>query len=256
MSSELDWLHAVRLAEVSRLKDYFPESADTSVLELGSGTGYMLKHFRERYANTFGIEVVGSAYEFQDQNIKIYDGKNIPFKDSSFDLVFSSHVLEHIEDSQFTNDELARVLKPGGLAIHVMPSPTWRFLTSIFHPFAILRILGSFLGDKKSRKNIILKQRHQSLFSKIKYTFWSPRHGTRGNALTELYYFRKQRWINEFDESALNVSEAFGSGIVYWGHDAFRLSLSIEKRKALAKFIGSSSNIFILRKPKGCSDVE
>jgi len=41
--------------------------------------------------------------------------------DASFDIVIASHVLEHIVDERAAVDELARVLKPGGRAIVMVP---------------------------------------------------------------------------------------------------------------------------------------
>ena len=47
------------------------------------------------------------------------------FDDSSFDLVLSNHVLEHVPDDQQAVSELARVLIPGGTAIITIPGD-WR----------------------------------------------------------------------------------------------------------------------------------
>lgn len=42
-------------------------------------------------------------------------------RDSSFDLVVASHVLEHIADEELAMREIARVLRPGGVAILPVP---------------------------------------------------------------------------------------------------------------------------------------
>jgi len=46
---------------------------------------------------------------------------NLPFEDSSFDMVFCNHVLEHIEDDNKAMKELYRVLKPKGMGIFQVP---------------------------------------------------------------------------------------------------------------------------------------
>lgn len=46
---------------------------------------------------------------------------NLPFEENSFDVVFSNHVLEHIEDDKKAMSELFRVLKPGGMGIFQIP---------------------------------------------------------------------------------------------------------------------------------------
>ncbi len=49
------------------------------------------------------------------------DIKGTTFPDSSFDIIFCSHVLEHIEDDQKAMRELLRILKPDGFAILLVP---------------------------------------------------------------------------------------------------------------------------------------
>ncbi len=46
----------------------------------------------------------------------VTDGKALPFADASFDAVLSEAVLEHVRDPVAYTQEVARVLKPGGLA--------------------------------------------------------------------------------------------------------------------------------------------
>jgi predicted SAM-dependent methyltransferase len=46
---------------------------------------------------------------------------DLPFEESSFDVVFCNHVLEHITDDKKAMSELFRVLKPGGMGIFQIP---------------------------------------------------------------------------------------------------------------------------------------
>jgi len=45
----------------------------------------------------------------------------LPFRDASFDAVLCSHVLEHVEDDRTAMAELARVLRPGGWLVVLVP---------------------------------------------------------------------------------------------------------------------------------------
>lgn len=49
------------------------------------------------------------------------DMTNITFPDNSFDVVISSHVLEHIEDDIRAMHELLRVQKSNGWSVHLVP---------------------------------------------------------------------------------------------------------------------------------------
>jgi ubiquinone/menaquinone biosynthesis C-methylase UbiE len=60
-----------------------------------------------------------------------FDGRNAPFHDASFDIVFSSNVLEHVPDLVHMHSEIQRVLTPNGYAVHVLPTHSWRLWTTL-----------------------------------------------------------------------------------------------------------------------------
>ena len=68
-----------------------------------------------------------SDYKQNYSRVITYDGKKIPFSDSTFDLIFSSHVLEHVKDVEKFQYEISRVLKKNGFALHLMPTGSWKF---------------------------------------------------------------------------------------------------------------------------------
>ena len=223
---DLEWLHFIRDSELNSALEYFGSDPNIRILEIGSGTGYMLDRIGEKYDKPLGLEVDGSAYEFNDGRIKLYDGCTIPFSDHEFDVVFSSHVLEHVEGIEEFIEETARVLKPGGLSIHIMPTPTWRIMTSLMHYFA----------NKRAKSDL------------IKFVLYAPLHGLEGNVLTENYYFSKTRWNELFNASSLTLKSSVGLGFVYWGRDIFRFYWPLGVRKFLASLIGSSSNVYVMSK--------
>jgi SAM-dependent methyltransferase len=49
------------------------------------------------------------------------DITDIHYPDNSFDVIYCSHVLEHVTDDRKAMRELARVLKPGGWALIAVP---------------------------------------------------------------------------------------------------------------------------------------
>jgi SAM-dependent methyltransferase len=67
----------------------------------------------------------GSSYRTADMSDPTADLKmdicHIEFPDNSFDVIFCSHVLEHVQDDQKAMREFSRTLKPGGWAIIMVP---------------------------------------------------------------------------------------------------------------------------------------
>lgn len=76
-----------------------------------------LEQALRRYANLRYTTVD----RFNPQADRRADLTALPFRTAAFDLVLCSHVLEHIPDDARAMAELARVLKPGGSAIVLVP---------------------------------------------------------------------------------------------------------------------------------------
>lgn len=64
----------------------------------------------------------GEGYidEYPANTINV-DITNIQFEDNSFDVIYSSHVLEHVPDDVAAMKEFHRILKPGGWAMLQVP---------------------------------------------------------------------------------------------------------------------------------------
>lgn len=58
-----------------------------------------------------------------------YDGKTLPIKSNSIDLVVSYEVLEHVHNESDSLQELYRVLKQGGEILVSVPNKWWLFET-------------------------------------------------------------------------------------------------------------------------------
>jgi ubiquinone/menaquinone biosynthesis C-methylase UbiE len=84
------------------------------VLEVGCGTGAVLEQLAARNVGCrlTGIEIGTERSQAQSgKNLQIhsYDGETIPCDDKSFDLVYATHVLEHVTDERGFLCELRRV---------------------------------------------------------------------------------------------------------------------------------------------------
>jgi SAM-dependent methyltransferase len=75
-----------------------------------------------------------NSADLHDSNVDCrVDLRELPFDAGSFDVVFASHVLEHIKDDDLALSEIRRVLRPGGFA--VLPVPVVN-VTTVEYPEA------------------------------------------------------------------------------------------------------------------------
>ena len=87
-----------------------------TVLEVGCGDGAVLAELGRRGLGPelVGVEVSASAAELagrrrEIRRVETFDGDRLPFADGSFEFVFASHVLEHVEDPLGLLREMRRV---------------------------------------------------------------------------------------------------------------------------------------------------
>lgn len=96
------------------------KSRHLSVLDVGCGTGASHKLFTRGAAQVdwFGVDIIDSpevhARTQSEARLVSYDGRHLPFADSSFDAVYSNQVFEHVRHPETLLGEIHRVLRPGG----------------------------------------------------------------------------------------------------------------------------------------------
>ena len=74
--------------------------------------------FTSKDVEYHSVDLNPGLYTDPDEIIDIQD---IPYGNDYFDLILCSHVLEHVPDDMKALNELYRVLKPGGLALILIP---------------------------------------------------------------------------------------------------------------------------------------
>lgn len=173
----------IRRVEWDAIKEYIP--AKSKFLDVGCGAGYaMLKASDELNCESYGIDPEPGAHgvgRYKDKNlnlniIKAYS-ENLPFPDNTFDVVYSSHVLEHVNDEGKSLKEMKRVLNPNGTLIIGMPTAamawiglfsSWlftthqRFVNIVLKPFPFIKT------GNTAFVNLFIPESHSSNRAKTK----------------------------------------------------------------------------------------
>ncbi|MEM8961390.1 MAG: methyltransferase domain-containing protein [Acidobacteriota bacterium] len=79
-----------------------------------------LEIFGERFAESPQIQYITADLHFWNVDLRL-DIERLPFADRSFDVVYCSHVLEHVDDDRVAMAHLRRILRPDGWAIVMVP---------------------------------------------------------------------------------------------------------------------------------------
>ncbi len=108
--------------------------ADT-VLDFGAGRGALLfedkvdcrrqlSNFQGRCRHLDGCDIDPAVLSnpFLDDAKVIRTDERLPYPDNRFDIVIARWVFEHVENSDFTAQELLRVVKPGGIIAATTPN--------------------------------------------------------------------------------------------------------------------------------------
>ena len=85
------------------------------------------------------------------------DVRDLPFRDASFEAIYSMGTIEHFDETERAVEEMARVLKPGGRAIVGVPNRYDPFLRPLLA--TVLQAVGLYAyGYEKSYSRRALKQ--------------------------------------------------------------------------------------------------
>jgi SAM-dependent methyltransferase len=245
-------LEELRLVELTAIRDWF--TPNIRVLEIGGGSGFQAKVISSWGAQVMSIDLAErSPSESPYFPVRGYDGTHIPADVESFDLIFSSNVLEHVKNLPPLFSEMHRVLKPQGLAIHLLPTPAWRFWTSVTHYGNLLKLIGGARGNGSSinATGVSLDQSAQgskrSWVQKLSRKMFAGPHGEYPNAASDLYYFSEGRWLKTFSENGLAVQQVLSTNLYYSGY-ALCPNLSMEMRRILSRYLGAACRVYIMTK--------
>ncbi len=158
----------------------FAKVKGKKVLEIGCGVGTDLAQFAKHGAIVTGVDLTEAAIALAKKRFKVTglkgsfqtaDAENLPFRDETFDVVYSFGVIHHTPNTQRAVDEIRRVLKPGGRAFIML------YHTRSFEYFTLV-----------ARKAINPERWAWSLQDAINYeTEMNRKKGGPSNPLTKTY---------------------------------------------------------------------
>lgn len=195
------WWRAIELAVL--IRHGLPQGRG---LDLGCGDGKLMRILLD--AAGARPRLVGTdidALETRDATASgIYEqvhtapGERLPESDASFDFVISNSVLEHIQALEPVIEEVARILRPGGVFVFTVPAAG-------FHDC----LAGPLWGDRhRYLRKIDRRCAHYRYWNEAQWRACLARHGLDIScALAYLTRAEVQRWetLSRFTAGALDV---------------------------------------------------
>ncbi|RXK50517.1 methyltransferase domain-containing protein [Halorientalis pallida] len=121
------WNEEMRTAAI----DLLDIERDDRVLDIGCGTGFATEGLLDRVDTVYGLDQsphqLEKAYEKFGKrdgpvNFHLGDAERLPFRENSFDVVWSSGSIEYWPNPVDALEECRRVAKPGGQVLIVGPN--------------------------------------------------------------------------------------------------------------------------------------
>ncbi|MEU4289144.1 class I SAM-dependent methyltransferase [Kribbella sp. NPDC026596] len=110
--------------DVRRIREFVPSGR---ILEVGCGYGYFLQCALDAGYDAYGIDLSPAAVKWASTRHpgRVFCGllQEVPeIQDQKYDVIFGSHLIEHLtEPSEFLR-QASRLLRPGGLVVMVTPN--------------------------------------------------------------------------------------------------------------------------------------
>lgn len=103
-----------------------PYARGRDVLEVGCGTGLVLRRLAEHARRAVGVDLSpGMLARAKARGLDVHEGSAtaLPFADASFDVAVSFKTLPHVPDLALALGEMARVVRPGGVLVAELYNP-------------------------------------------------------------------------------------------------------------------------------------
>jgi SAM-dependent methyltransferase len=109
-------------AEAEYLKELETAGRPRKLLDVGCATGDFPRFMIARGWDVEGVEVSAAAEQIKDFRVYTNEFQDIPLDQPTYDAVTAWAVLEHVHNPMVYFQKAARVLKPGGLFVFLVPN--------------------------------------------------------------------------------------------------------------------------------------
>jgi ubiquinone/menaquinone biosynthesis C-methylase UbiE len=215
--------HGRHMSQLAMLLESVPPELECAkILDYGCGAAGCTALIRDFFPNSeiHGIDISDEAIRtaqtrFPDCQFSAFDGLRAPYADETFDLIFSSHVLEHVIDLEKSVADLARMVRRNGVLCLTLPCANKGSLESMLTLIMNGGTIKSPTGEEK-------------------WCWEDPSHLRR---------LESSRLVELFLREGLNLRDAFFGnqfwggieGVCFYGPGTIRKWLKISRGKGLSE---------------------
>ena len=260
---DVRFLETVRLSELEAVLATLREKTlvEKQLLEIGAGAGWQAQSLAENGYTVEAIDIESNTYAHHKVwPVLSYDGRHMPFRESAFDVVFSSNVLDKRQPVARVSRRDTTSPEAGWTRDSPCSSTSWRLWTNVAHYPVIAGIIARAIyrrctrmtdqgnptanekNDPSATRSRIPRQ------NRLKMAIVPEPNGAEGNAFTELYRFSRSRWTRAFESTGWTVIETSSNRLFYSGYALFGFALPIRARRYLSYVLGGSCHLFVLKR--------
>ena len=243
---QISYINQLRQAELEAVLPEIPPA--TYILEIGAGSGQQARLLQERGYQIRALDLARSRYaKYRIFPVEEYDGTTIPCPDASVDVVYSSHFYQYLSTSAPLTGEIRRVVKADGYVVHVLPTASCRFWTMLTSWPSLIEYLAIAIGQTLTKREGRRRRWYEALragYIALRQPALSPVPHT----ICELWTLRSARWRKRFIQEGFEVVSTKPLGLFYTGCMLTGPRLSLPARRRIARVLGSSSQLYVLRR--------
>lgn len=178
--------------------DYLQAQPGKKLLDIGCGTGHLLKAAAQKGLVTYGIDISEEGVKIAQRNsptsrILVGSGERIGFSDNSFDYITCLGVLEHFLDMRRGLQEMTRVAKPDALFCIMAPNADFLYWKIKKSPGTEQQEINEHLLSLTGWRNLFLQEKLQVL-----RTYQDKWFARRNMAHKILWTMMPLRWTYQF----------------------------------------------------------